>query len=179
MWPGQIRRMPPLRTPAHKLRLAAALAVAWSTTSVAQSQPPLAPSPSDGTLLGNLGGVRPTLDQYGVALGLQTVDELFGNPNGGRAQGVALDGENTLSLGVDLEKAAGLKGGIFNLSAPQNYGHGPSASKIDSLNLVSSIEAIRSAWLFELWYQQSFFGGAGGENQTLSHSCRDGGPAIS
>jgi porin len=61
---------------------------------------------------------------------------------------------------VDLEKAVGLKGGIFNVSALQNYGHGPSASKIDNLNLVSSIEAIRSAWLFELWYQQSFFGGA-------------------
>jgi carbohydrate-selective porin OprB len=57
-------------------------------------------------LLGNLGGVRPALAQYGVSLGLQSVDEMFGNPNGGRAQGVAFDGENTLSLGVDLEKAA-------------------------------------------------------------------------
>jgi porin len=111
-------------------------------------------------LLGDLDGVRAALDQYGVSLGLQSVDEVFGNPNGGRAQGVAFDGENTLSLGVDLEKAVGLKGGIFNVSALQNYGHGPSASKIDNLNLVSSIEAIRTAWLFELWYQQSFFGGA-------------------
>ena len=43
-----------------------------------------------------------------------------------------------------------------------NYGHGPSASNIDNLNLVSSVEALRSAWLFELWYQQAFLGGAVG-----------------
>jgi porin len=135
------------------MRFAAALAVALSITSVAQSQTPPAPSPWDSNLLGNLGGVRPALDQYGVSLGLQSVNEMFGNPNGGRAQGAVFDGENMLGLGVDLKKAVGLKGGIFNLSALQNYGHGPSASAIDNLNLVSSIEAIRSAWLFELWYQ--------------------------
>ncbi|HEY4042043.1 MAG TPA: carbohydrate porin [Rhodopila sp.] len=134
--------------------------MAWSTSAVAQSQPPSASTPWDGTWLGNLGGVRAALDQYGVSFGLQSVNEVFGNPNGGRARGVDFDGENTLSLGVDLEKAVGLKGGIFNVSALQNYGHGPSANNIDNMNLVSSIEARRSAWLFELWYQQSFFDGA-------------------
>jgi porin len=42
----------------------------------------------------------------------------------------------------------------------QTYGHGISASNIDNLSLVSNIEATRSARLFELWYQQSLFGGA-------------------
>jgi porin len=138
--------------------LAALLASAWSAHSVAQSQP--TPSAWDGTLLGNLGGVRAALDNYGISLGLQNTSEVFDNPTGGRVQGAVFDGENMMSLGVDLEKAIGLNGGIFNISALQNYGHGPSASHIDNLNLVSSIEAIRSAWLFELWYQQSFFGGA-------------------
>jgi carbohydrate-selective porin OprB len=53
--------------------------------------------------------VRPALDQYGVSLGLQSVNEMFGNPNGGRAQGAVFDGENILGLGVDLKKAVGLK----------------------------------------------------------------------
>jgi carbohydrate-selective porin OprB len=104
------------------------------------------------TLLGNLGDVRSTLDTYGISLGLQSTDEVFGNPNGGRARGATFDGQTALGLGIDLEKAIDLKGGIFNVSAFQNYGHGISASKIDNLSLVSNIEATRSARLFELWY---------------------------
>ena len=104
--------------------------------------------------------MRPALSRYGISLGLQNVSEVLGNPNGGRTRGVAFDGQTALGLGVDLEKAVGLRGGIFNVSALQNYGHGLSASNINNLNLVSSIEARRSAWLFELWYQQSFLGTA-------------------
>ena len=133
------------------------LLVAWACPAGAQLVP--APAADDGNLLGDLGGLRPPLAGYGVSLGLEDISELFGNPDGGRRRGVTFDGEAALSLGVDLEKAVGLKGGILNVSALVNYGHGPSASKIDNLNLVSSIEALRSAWLFELWYQQSLFGG--------------------
>jgi porin len=112
------------------------------------------------TLLDNFGSVRSTLDKYGISLGLQSTDEVFGNPNGGRAQGATFFGQTALGLGIDLDKAIDLKGGIFNVSAYQTYGHGVSASKIDNLSLVSNIEATRSARLFELWYQQSLFGGA-------------------
>jgi porin len=85
---------------------------------------------------------------------------VFGNPNGGRAQGATFFGQTALGLGIDLNKAIDLEGGIFNVSAYQTYGHGISASNIDNLSLVSNIEATRSARLFELWYQQSLFGGA-------------------
>jgi porin len=85
---------------------------------------------------------------------------VFGNPNGGRAQGATFYGQTALGLGIDLDKAISLEGGIFNVSAYQTYGHGISASNIDNLSLVSNIEATRSARLFELWYQQSLFGGA-------------------
>jgi porin len=112
------------------------------------------------TLLDNPGGVRSTLDQHGISLGLQSTDEVFGNPNGGKAQGATFFGQSALGLGIDLDKAIGLKGGIFNITAYQTYGHGISASNIDNLSLVSNIEATRSARLFELWYQQSLFGGA-------------------
>jgi len=111
-------------------------------------------------LLGDAAGIRPFLDRYGISIGLQNVSEVLGNPNGGRTRGATFDGQNTLSLGVDLERAVGLKGSIFNVSAVQNYGHGLSAGNIDNLGTVSSVEARRSAWLYELWYQQSFLGGA-------------------
>jgi porin len=76
-------------------------------------------------------------------------DEVFGNPNGGRAQGATFFGQTALGLGIDLDKAIDLKVGIFNVSAYQTYGHGISAAKIDNLSLVSNIEATRSARLFE------------------------------
>jgi porin len=60
---------------------------------------------------------------------------------------------------VDLDKAIGLPGGSFNVSALQIHGRGLSANNIDNLNVVSNIEADRSTRLFELWYQQSFLGG--------------------
>ena len=151
-------RVSRLRFFANAARLAAVFALAWPAASRAQPAP-LAPA-GQGTLLGDLGGVRPALDKYGISLGLQSTNEVLGNPNGGRKRGATFDGQNALGLGVDLEKAVGLKGGVLNVSALQNYGHGLSASNIDNLNLVSSIEARRSAWLFELWYQQSLFGGA-------------------
>ena len=111
-------------------------------------------------LIDTLGSARSTLDKYGISLALQSTDEVFGNPNGGRAQGATFFGQTALGLGFDLDKAIDLKGGIFNVSAYQTYGHGISSSKIDNLSLVSNIEATRSARMFELWYQQSLFGGA-------------------
>jgi porin len=144
-----------------KLRLPWAwVAAATVSPVVLVTQSP--PISADGghTLLDNVGNVRSTLDKYGISLGLQSTDEVFGNPNGGRAQGATFDGQTALGLGIDLDKAIDLKGGIFNVGAFQNYGHGISASNIDNLSLVSNIEALSSARLYELWYQQSFFGGA-------------------
>ena len=83
-------------------------------------------------LIDTLGSARSTLDKYGISLALQSTDEVFGNPNGGRAQGATFDGQSALGLGIDLDKAIDLKGGIFNVSAFQNYGHGISASNIDN-----------------------------------------------
>jgi porin len=144
---------------------AEAFFLVWAGPSVAQT-PPSPPSSgstllgSGSTLLGDVGGVRPALAKYGISLGVQTINDLLGNPTGGRAQGATNEGATEMSLGVDLQKAAGVKGGVFNVSAFQHYGPGLSACCIDNLNLVSSVEAIQSTYLFELWYQQSAFNGA-------------------
>jgi porin len=110
-------------------------------------------------LFGDMGGVRTFLGRYGVSLGLTETSEVLGNPTGGRAQGATYEELTEASLGVDLGKAIGLDGGIFNVSALQIHGRGLSTNNIDNLNVVSSIEADRSTRLFELWYQQSFLGG--------------------
>jgi carbohydrate-selective porin OprB len=71
-------------------------------------------------LIDTLGGVRSTLDKHGISLGLQSTNELFGNPNGGRAQGATFFGQTALGLGIDLDKAIDLKGGIFRMIPPQD-----------------------------------------------------------
>ncbi len=110
-------------------------------------------------LLGDIGGLRTLLGNYGVTLGLSETGEVLGNPTGGRKQGVAYEGLTEMGLGIDLAKAVGLQGGLLNVSAFQIHGRGLTINDIDSLSLVSSIEADRSTRLDELWYQQSLLAG--------------------
>lgn len=110
-------------------------------------------------LFGDMGGLRPALGRFGVSLGLTETSEVLGNPTGGRKTGAAYEGATEMSLGIDLGKAVGLQGGLFNASAWQIHGRGLSTNNIDNLMLVSNVEADRATRLFELWYQQSFLGG--------------------
>ena len=128
--------------------------------------PPPAPSPEAptglferATLLGDMGGIRTGLGRYGISLGLSETSEVFGNPTGGINRGVIYEGLTQVSLGVDLDKAVGLSGGILNISAFQIHGRGLSINNINNLNVTSGIEANRATRLFEWWYQQSLSGG--------------------
>ncbi|MFL6685316.1 carbohydrate porin [Paraburkholderia graminis] len=107
-------------------------------------------------LFGDMGGLRPWLGQYGVTFALTETSELLGNLRGGLARGVAYDGLTTATLQLDTEKAFGLRGGQFNVSALQIHGRNLSTDKLGTLNTASGIEADASTRLWELWYQQSF-----------------------
>ena len=173
------------RRPSRLGRLApAGILAAWSWTASAPAQTelpgtPEAPeSPIPGTaegagqqpadeggifkrsnLLGDIGGLRTFLGGYGVTLGLQETSELFGNPTGGVNTGVAYNGATLMSLGIDTEKAIGLGGGTFNVSAWQIHGRSLTADNLHTVQPLTGIEAIPSARLWELWYQQSFLDG--------------------
>jgi porin len=114
---------------------------------------------SRSTLLGTLGGLRPLLDEYGVSVGLTETSEVLGNPTGGRSRGVVYEGLTQMSMGIDLDRAIGLSGGILNIDALQIHGRGLSVNNIGNLSVVSNIEADRSTRLFEFWYQQSLLDG--------------------
>lgn len=116
-------------------------------------------SASRSSLLGDLYGVRTFLGRYGVSLGLQETDELFGNATGGLHRGPAYNGLTTVSLGVDTGRAFGLAGGVFNVSALQIHGRNFAAENLGSLQTTSGIEAQRSTRLWELWFQQNALGG--------------------
>ncbi|BCG03463.1 porin (plasmid) [Paraburkholderia sp. PGU19] len=111
------------------------------------------------TLFGDMGGLRPWLGQYGVSLALQETSEYLGNLTGGTRRGGAYDGLTQLAVGVDLEKAIGLTGGSFNVSALQIHGTSLTQRNLQTLQPASGIEADATTRLWELWYQQTLFGG--------------------
>jgi porin len=108
-------------------------------------------------LLGDIGGLRPWLGKYGVTFGLAETSEYLANLRGGLRRGGAYDGLTTMALDVDTQKAFGLPGGQFNVSALQIHGRNLSQHYLGTLNTASGIEAEDTTRLWELWYQQSLF----------------------
>ncbi len=111
-------------------------------------------------LLGDMGGLRPALARHGIHFTLLDTENLLGNVAGGVKQGATLQGLTTATLRVNTAKAFGLPGGLFNVSALQIHGRSLSPYYLDSLQTASGTEAQDATRLWELWYDQSFDGGA-------------------
>lgn len=107
------------------------------------------------TLLGDIGGLRPWLDEFGAELAISETSEVLGNVTGGLQRGGVYEGLTDISLRVDLRRTLAWRGVIF-ARAYQIHGRGLSANNIGNLYPVSSIEAQRTTRLNELWYEQRF-----------------------
>jgi porin len=105
-------------------------------------------------LFGDLFGLRTALSRYGITLSASETSEELGNVTGGTKQGFAYDGLTQAVLQLDTQRAFGLYGGMFNVSALQIHGSNLSANNLGSLQTASGIEADRATRLWELWYQQ-------------------------
>ena len=116
-------------------------------------------SPARTNLLGDIGGLRPWLGSFGATFSLNEVSEGLANATGGIRSGAVYDGLTTAAFQLDTGKAFGLNGGTFNVSALQYHGRGLSSNYLLSLDTSSGIEAERATRLWELWYDQQFFGG--------------------
>ncbi|MGN6579055.1 MAG: carbohydrate porin [Bordetella sp.] len=110
-------------------------------------------------LFGDMGGLRSWLGNRGATLGLQETSETLRNFSGGTRRGGAYDGQTQLTIGVDTEKAFGLPGGTFNVSALQIHGASLSARNLQVLQSASGEEARAGTRLWELWYQQAMLDG--------------------
>jgi porin len=86
--------------------------------------------------------------------------EGWGNLSGGVQTGAAYDGLLKLTQGLDLKKIIGWGGASIFTSWLYPHGKGLSDKYTGELNLLSNIEAYNSFRLFELWFQQKFFGDA-------------------
>ena len=107
-----------------------------------------------GTLTGEWGGARKDLEDAGVALGVTDVSETLSNPSGGIKQLTIYQGLLDVSLTLDLEKLAKWPGATFYTDGYWISGEGLSENAIGDLLFVSTIEALRSTRLHDLWLQQ-------------------------
>ncbi len=90
-----------------------------------QAEPDEAEAP-EPKLLGDLGGLRPALDKYGISLDLGYIGETFGVVHGGVKRGAIYEGQASAELSFDLEKMFGWPGAKINANALQIHGRGAS-----------------------------------------------------
>ena len=112
------------------------------------------------TLLGNAGGLRTWLGQYGISMTLTDVSDVLGNVSGGIDKSATYNALTTLTVQMDTQKAFGWEGGTFNISGLQIRGRSLSEFYLANLQTVSSAAAAPTTRLWELWYQQAFADGA-------------------
>jgi porin len=129
-----------------------------SAPAAPTEQPPPAPTGfwERSNLLGDMGGLRTFLDNYGITFGLQEQSEIWGNTAGGLHQAVTYNGLTTPSLKIDLGKLMGWTDATFFIDAFQIHGRGPSANLVGNMQLVSNIEATRATKLYDLWLEANF-----------------------
>jgi porin len=108
------------------------------------------------TLTGDWGGLRKRLADEGVTIGLTDVAETLSNPVGGFTQDTIYDGLVTASLDLDLSKLLKWPDATFHVDGYQISGRGLSENAIGNLLTVSSIEALPTTRLHDLWLQQAF-----------------------
>jgi porin len=111
------------------------------------------------TLTGDWGGARKQLLDAGVEFGLNDIAETLANPTGGIRQLAIYQGLVTASVKLDLEKIANWPGATFYVDGYQISGRGLSRNAIGNLLAVSTIEALPSTRLHDLWLQQEFLDG--------------------
>jgi porin len=132
----------------------------WLTASAACALIAMKAAPArakDSGLLGNLGGLRTILGNYGITLGLNDSENLLANLAGGVKTGATMQGVATGTIDVDTGKAFGLPGGALHISALQIHGQPLSGPYLDNLQAANGNEAEDATRLWELWYDQKFF----------------------
>ena len=106
------------------------------------------------TLTGNWGGLRKTLKDAGIDLSVNDTSEMLSNPVGGIKQATIYQGLLATTLTLDLEKLVNWPGASVYAEGYQISGRGLSRNAVGNLLAVSTIEALPSTRLLDLWFQQ-------------------------
>jgi porin len=107
-------------------------------------------------LTGDWGGVRKQWEDAGVTFGTTDVSETLSNPTGGIRQLTIYQGLLDVSLNLDLDKLLKWPGATFYTDGYWISGEGLSRNAVGNLLALSSIEALASTRLHDMWLQQGF-----------------------
>ena len=107
-------------------------------------------------LSGDWGGFRKQLEDAGISFGVNDTSETLSNPTGGIRQLTIYQGLLDVSLNLDLEKLAKWPDATFYIDGYWISGRGLSRNAVGNLLTVSSIEALASTRLHDMWFQQEF-----------------------
>src|SRR5215469_10460715 len=108
---------------------------------------------------GDWGGVRKEGQDAGIDFGANYVAETLSNPSGGFKQTTIYQGLLDVSLTLDLGKLLDWPDASFYIDGYQISGRGLSRNGIGNLLAVSTIEALASTRLHDMWLQQEFLDG--------------------
>ena len=105
-----------------------------------------------------LGLIRNPYAARGIKFSLSYVGEALANVAGGLRRGSIYDGRLNAAIDIDFHKLAGWQGLSFHANVFQIHGPGLSRHDIGNLITTSSIEALDTTRLYEMWFEQKFAG---------------------
>lgn len=135
----------------------ASATIAEPATVSAQTAPDNQDLWQQATLTGDWGGARKSLQDEGIQLSLAYNAEMLSNPIGGVKQGTIYEGLVTGTVDLDLAKLVKWPGATFHVDGYQINGRGLTQNYVGNILVVSSIEALPSTRLHDLWLQQQLF----------------------
>ena len=100
--------------------------------------------------------MRKQWEDAGIAFGVTDVSETLSNPTGGIRQLSIYQGLLDASLNLDLEKLLNWPSASFYVDGYWISGEGLSRNAVGNLLALSSIEALASTRLHDMWLQQEF-----------------------
>jgi len=137
-----------------------------AVASAARADTPAAPPESSfmqfceqDYLLGNWGGLRTNLSNHGIDFEFFYAGSVPNNLAGGIKTGSLYQGALLMTLDLNSDKLIGYHGGAFHAGSLWLNGAEPfSDDYVGDLNKVNLLDFPNSFRLWELWYQQKFFG---------------------
>ena len=113
--------------------------------------------PSIASTIPALADLKQAFLAHGVNFELSYIQDTFGNVSGGVRQGATYSSVVYMLVDADLGKLAGMEGATFRVNGFQIQGVGLSGQNIHNYATVSSIEALPTTRLVELWLEQKLF----------------------
>src|SRR3954447_749858 len=140
---------------------ACAFAGLWSAAAFSQESnedQPSDPDTGESTVAERTLGLLPNpYERLGIKFAATYINEVLGNPTGGIAQSATFEGRLNLAVDLDFEKLAGRKGLTAHANIFVIHGDGLSRSNLRNFFVVSGIEALPTARLYEAYLEQKFF----------------------